>query len=60
MIRRISKNEARKLAESIEKEEACKKETEAENACDALEVESFDSSKVSYQNVKSTFCTPVP
>ena len=41
MIRRISKNEARKLAESIEKEEACKKETEAENACDALEVEAL-------------------
>ena len=47
MIRRISKNEARRIARRFEGKdcedckEAPKKEAEAENACDALEVEAL-------------------
>lgn len=44
MIRRISKNEARRISRNLERgyrREACKKEADAENACDALEVEAL-------------------
>ena len=46
MIRRITKKEARDLAKDMKARrcadgEACKKEAEAENACDALEVEAL-------------------